>query len=78
MSTAELKQKLIGKITGTENEDLLLEVYRLLEIEDGDVTIYPLTDEQISIVQESQQQIKDGKFLNERDANKEIDEWLGK
>lgn len=78
MSTMELKQKLIGKITGTENEALLLEVYRLLEIDDEAEAIYPLTDEQISAVQESQQQIKDGKFLDEGDANKEIDEWLGK
>jgi hypothetical protein len=78
MSTAELKKKLIGKITDTENENLLLEVYRLLEIEEGDLAIYKLTDEQISVVEESQQQIKKGKFLSDHDANKEIDEWFGK
>ena len=76
MSTSELKQKLIGKISGTENEVLLPEVYRVLQPEGGEVNIYPLSDEQISVVNESQQEIKKGKFLNEHDANKEIDEWL--
>jgi len=78
MSTAELKKKLIGKIADSEDENLLLEVYRLFELEKEQVALYPLSDEQISVVRESQQQVKDGKYLNERDANKEIDEWFGK
>jgi hypothetical protein len=78
MSTAELKKKLIGKIEGSEDENLLFEVYRLLELENENIAIYPLTNEQISVVRESQEQVKSGKFLNEQDANKEIDEWLGK
>ena len=78
MSTAELKKKLIGKIADSEDENLLLEVYRLFELEKEQVALYPLSDEQISVVRESQQQVKDGKYLNEHDANKEIDEWFGK
>jgi hypothetical protein len=78
MSTAELKKKLIGKITDSEDENLLLEVYRLLELENDALSIYPLTDEQISVVRESQQQVKSGKYLTNDDANKEIDEWLEK
>ena len=78
MSTAELKKKLIGKIADSEDENLLLEVYRLFELEKEQVALYPLSDEQISVVRESQQQVKDGKYLNEHDANKEIDEWFVK
>lgn len=78
MSTAELKIRLINEITESNNEDLLKEVYRLLEIENGDILPYPLTDEEISMVQESRADVKHGNFLSEEEANKEIDEWLGK
>ncbi len=78
MSTAELKKKLIGKITDSDDENLLQEVYRLLELENEALALYPLSDEQISVVRESQEQIKKGKFLNNLDANKEIDEWFEK
>jgi hypothetical protein len=78
MSTLELKKKLIASITESDNENLLLEVYHLLHLEDEDTLIYPLSEEQISIVQESQVQVKGGKFLTDDEANKEIDEWLGK
>ncbi len=78
MSTAELKKKLIGKITDSDDENLLQEVYRLLELENEALALYPLSDEQISVVRESQEQIKKGKFINNLDANKEIDEWFEK
>jgi CRISPR/Cas system-associated endoribonuclease Cas2 len=51
MSTLELKKKLIGKITDSDDENLLREVYRLLELETENIALYPLTDEQISVVQ---------------------------
>jgi len=76
MSTVELKKTLIGKITNSEDENLLLEVYRLLELENIDSTVYPLSDDQISVVRESQAQVKRGNFLSDHDANKEIEEWL--
>jgi len=78
MSTTELKKKLIGKITDSDDENLLLEVYRLLDLDNEGTAIYPLSDEQISVVRESQEQVSKGNFMNENDANKEIDEWLGK
>jgi hypothetical protein len=78
MSTAELKSKLIDEIKGSDNEDLLLEMYRLIQIENGDVSIYPLTEDQISMVRESQAEVKAGKFLTDEEANKDIDKWLGK
>jgi hypothetical protein len=76
MSTAELKVKLINEITGSNNEELLLEVYRLMEIENGETTPYPLTEIQISEVREAQAKVKTGKYQTGDEANKEIDEWL--
>ena len=78
MSTTDLKKKIIDEINDLDNEDLLLEVYQLLEIENEGAALYPLSEEQIAAVHESQEQVRQGKFLSEEEADKEIDEWLEK
>ena len=78
MSTAELKKKIISEINDIDNEDLLLEVYQLLETEHEAAALYPLSEDQLSAIRKSQDQIKKGQFVTEEDANKEIDEWLEK
>ncbi len=78
MSTVELRKRLIDKIQKTDNENLLEEAYRLLELETEDIEIYKLSDEQRKAVNEAKQQIKSGKYLTDDQANKEIDEWLNK
>lgn len=40
--------------------------------------IFKFSDEQRKAVNEARQQIKNGQFLADDQANKEIDEWLGK
>ena len=77
MSTAELKKKLIGEINDTDNEELLLDILRLIDIDHDDTALYPLTEEQISMVRESQEEVKAGKFLAEEEANKSKRKWLG-
>ena len=78
MSTLELRKRLIDKIQKTDNEILLEEAYRLLELETENIDVYKLTDDQRKAVNEGKQQIKDGKFLTDEQANKEIDGWLSK
>jgi len=78
MSTKELRKKLIEKIEKTESNELLSEAYRLLELETDDIEIYTLSEEQKGAVEEARQQIRNGKFLTDDEANREIDEWLGK
>ena len=78
MSTIELRKRLIDKIQETDNENLLEEAYRLLELETENIDVYKLTDDQRKAVNEGKQQIKDGKFLTDEQANKEIDGWLSK
>lgn len=78
MSTKELRKKLIEKIEKTESNELLSEAYRLLELEADDMEIYTLSEEQRGAVEEARQQIRNGKFLTDDEANREIDEWLGK
>jgi len=78
MSTTELRKRLIDKIQKTKDERILEEAYRLLELETEDIEIYRLNDDQKKAISEARQQIKNGQFLTEEQADKEIDEWLNK
>ena len=76
MSTAELKKRLIDRIQKTDNENLLEEAFRLLQLECDDMEVYELSNGQKNAVDEARQQIKRGQFLTDHEANQEIDEWL--
>ncbi len=78
MTVTELKQRLIGKIKQTENNELLEEMYRLITNDETDNSTYVLSDEQLKAVQEGQLQYLNGQFLTEDQADKDIEEWLGK
>jgi hypothetical protein len=75
MTTAGIKEKLIGKIRKIENKDLLEEIMRLLEIETED-TIYETTADQKKAIQEARGQYEKGDFKTKKDADNEIDQWL--
>ena len=77
MTAIELKKRLIGKINQTQNNEILEEMYRLIVNEEAD-DIYELSYEQNKAVEEAQQQFKNGQFLKSEQADKEIEEWLGK
>ena len=78
MSIIELKQKLISRIQETVDDSLLEEALRLLNIESSESEALTLNEEQVKAVNEAQAQIKNGQFLTNEQANKEIDEWLSK
>ncbi len=76
MTTIELKKKLIKKINSLENSMLLEEMSRLAGIEDQETSVYHLSEEQKNAVEQAQAQYLKGEFLNNKEANNEIDEWL--
>jgi hypothetical protein len=78
MSTVELRKRLIDKIQKTDDDQLLEEACRLLEMEEEEMDIYKLSDAQKEAIALSRQQIKEGKYLTDEQANQEIDEWLEK
>jgi len=78
MTAKELKKRLIHKIDQSENNELLEEMYRLIANEETDVSSYELSKEQLKAVEEGQLQYKNGEFLTEEQADKDIEEWLGK
>ncbi|MGE5357338.1 MAG: hypothetical protein ACM3PT_13990 [Deltaproteobacteria bacterium] len=79
MTATELKKKIIDKIQLIENEDLLKETYRLIDIEFEDIeSPYPLSPEMINAVSEARNQINKGDYLTHEQANAQIEEWLDK
>jgi predicted transcriptional regulator len=76
MSTVDLKERLISKIQEIENEDSLAEACRLLGMEPEIEEPFKLNADQKTAISEARAQIKRGEFLNDQEANNEIDEWL--
>jgi hypothetical protein len=78
MTIQDLKHKLIKRINQSKDNRLLEEMYRLLTNEDADTDILELNAEQKEAIEKAQQQYRDGQFLSQEQADKEIDEWLDK
>lgn len=77
MSSAELKEKLIEHIRKTEDKQLLEEISHLLQLQEPD-SIYHVSEQQKKNISEAKEQIQNNQFLSDKDANKDIDEWLSK
>ncbi len=78
MSTVELKEKLIEKIKNTDNEMILVEAFRLLDIDTFDLDVYRFSKEERNEVNASRFQISNGQYLTNEVANEEIEQWLNK
>ena len=78
MSTIELRNRLIEKIQLTDDDKLLEEASRLLEVEIELSDVYIINDKQKEAIEEGKKQIINGAYLSDEESNKEIDEWLSK
>ena len=77
MSTIELKKRLIDRISSIENEELLKEASRLIDIETKEIeSIYILSEDMDEAVSEAREQISKGNYLTHSEANKEIEKWF--
>ena len=78
MSTIELRKLLIEKIQLTDDDKLLEEASRLLEVDIEESDVYILNDKQKEAIDEGRKQIINGEYLTDEESNNEIDEWLSK
>jgi hypothetical protein len=78
MTTIEIKNQVIGKINQLTDNELLMDVYKLLDDSLMDSDIYRLSYNHKVAIDTAINQINNGDFLNSEQANKEIDEWLNK
>jgi len=78
MTTIELKNQVINRISQVSDNELLMDVYKLLENCSDDSEIYNLTDNHKIAIATAINQINNGDFLNNEQANNEINAWLNK
>ena len=78
MTVAELKKVWYAKSNKLKELRVLEEMYRLIANQKNDGSIYVLSEQQRSAVEEGQQQFKNGQFLKSQQADNEIEKWLGK
>jgi predicted transcriptional regulator len=77
MTTANLKIDLIKKITQLKESYVIDEINRILDFE-LDKGIFTLNSKQKARILEGKEEYKAGKVLTEKEANKQIQEWLTK
>lgn len=75
MSTAELKIDLINKIAQLKEVRIIEELQKLLDFE-LDKGIFRLNKKQRMRIVEAQQELHNGETLTEKQADKDIEEWL--
>jgi hypothetical protein len=78
MLTQELKKQLIDKIQSTEDNSILEDVYRILEVGTLDIEMVVLSNSQKKNIDQGLEDIEKGRYLTDDEADKEIKEWLKK
>jgi hypothetical protein len=78
MSATELKLRIIEKITAIEDELILEEIYKLVDIESEMDSIYRLTDIERKAVHIGLRDVKEGRVYSSEAADNMIKEWLKK
>ncbi len=78
MSSQEMKNKLFDKIQLTDDDNILEEVYRILDVSTQEVDMFILSDDQTASIDEGLRDYEEGRFLTNDEANREIEEWLKK
>ena len=73
-----MKKQLIDKTQSTDDDKILEEIYRILEVSTQEVDLIVLSDDQKARIDRGINDIKEGRYLTNEEANREIDEWLKK
>lgn len=76
MSTTQLKNLVIDKIYGIEDEELLTAFKKILDSSVSGEVAYSLNDEQRQAVREGKRQIAIGNYVTNKDLEKAEDKWL--
>jgi hypothetical protein len=76
VSTSQLKNLVIDKIYGIEDEELLAAFKKILDSSFSGEVAYRLNDEQRQAIREGKRQIAAGEFVTNEDIEKAEDKWL--
>jgi hypothetical protein len=75
MDALNLKSDIINRIQNSEDKDLLMDIARLIKVDD-DYTKITFTKEQKSTIQKSIADYTEGNFLTDKVAENDIQKWL--
>ncbi|MDR3697765.1 hypothetical protein [Mucilaginibacter sp.] len=78
MSTIELKEKLMEKINGIDDEALLHEIADFIDFDVESDGIYVLSPEEVEAIKDGIDQIERGMAISNEEARKIFDKCLGK
>lgn len=78
MSVTELKLQIINKITTIEDELILEEIYKLVDLESGMDSVYRLTVDERNAIDVGLKDIKENRVYSSEAADNMIKEWLRK
>jgi hypothetical protein len=78
MSTLELKQKVLKQIELTENNEVLAEVYRILELGSYNPKETPISNELKTAIDKGLDDYTKGDFVSNEIAKNEFREWLNR
>ncbi len=76
MSTEQLKNLVIDKISEIEDENFLQAIKTILDSNTAATSIYKLTEEQKQKVEIGLNQLVKGQIISNEDLEQEEDEWL--
>jgi hypothetical protein len=76
MHTAQLKDMVIDKIYGINDEDYLKAIKKILDMRTPSRDIYQLNKKQKAMINEGRQQISNNKYISNEELEREEDRWL--
>jgi len=78
MTVVELKEKLIEKINGLDDEGKLERIAFMIDIEAKLGDIYEMSPDESEAVKEGLDDLDNGRWISNEEANKRADQWLRK
>lgn len=78
MSTTELKLQIINKVSSIDDQLILEEIYRLVNIESEMDSVYRLSAEEKKAIEIGLKDIEEGRVFTSEQADNMIKEWLRK
>jgi hypothetical protein len=78
MSAIELKEKIIDQLSKIEDELILEEIYRTIQIETEVDKIYILSESEKKAIEVGFRDSKEGRLYSSQQANEMIEKWLKK
>lgn len=78
MTQVQLKDKLIKRIQETDNQDILEDFLKILDIDSDPNIVLNLTEEQKAAIEEGENDFKNGNYLSEEESDRQAREWLEK